>query len=449
MIRRASIWTFWNLTISVLLTLCQSVRLLAQTPANNELTASKELQSLTREQAARGLRFRLKGTVLCYDEGWHQLYIHDGRGTAYISPQDSTNTFRPGQSVEVSGTALGENTFTNLTFTILGEQPLPVSKRLALSELANHHAQWVETSGRVLSGETSRGRLALLLHDKGQNCLLYVLGAPPTNDFSRLLGSKVQVRGINASKTNGGRLESASLFVASFSDIAVLESPTDKQSQIPVVSIGSLLNRELGSWTNDWVHVNGLVAAYQPGQSLVVKDPTGVIRARIIQLTEIQGDERVDVWGFFSVGQQGAFLDNAYFEVVRPIAQANLRAVSETPSIGPQPPFLTEILDVAKLSRTDAVRHLSVRLRGVLTYADPEWRNGFLQDRSGAIYVDLDPSFKELRSGQFVEVIGRTSPGGFAPEVLSTSVTVQNTTNLPVPIPVDLEDLVNGQLDAR
>jgi len=216
-----------------------------------------------------------------------------------------------------------------------------------------------------------------------------------------------------------------------------------------VVSIGSLLNRELGSWTNDWVHVNGLVAAYQPGQSLVVKDPTGVIRARIIQLTEIQGDERVDVWGFFSLGRQGASLDNAYFEVVRPIAQGNAPSVSETPSAGPQPPFLTEILDVAKLSRSDAVRHLSVRLRGVLTYADPEWRNGFLQDRSGAIYVDLDPSFKELRSGQFVEVIGRTSPGGFAPEVLSTSVTVQGTTNLPVPIPVDLEDLVNGQLDAR
>jgi PAS domain S-box-containing protein len=430
-----------------LFNLFASLTLLAQNAS--DLTTSKDLQSLTRAQAAGGVHFRLKGTVLCYDEGWHQLYIHDGRSTAYISPQDSTNAFHTGQTVDVIGTALGGNSLTNVQISIVGEQNVPVPKPLALSQLANDHGQWIETTGRVLSGETSRGRLALLLHDKGQNCLLYVLGSPPTNDFSRLLGSKVQIRGINASKASGGHLESASLFVPGFSDITVLESPTDKQSQIPVVSIGSLLNRELGPWTNNWVHINGLVASYQPGQSLVVKDPTGVIRARIIQLTEIQGHERVDVWGFFNVGQQGAFLDNAYFEVVRPVAQSNLPIVAETPSTGPQPPFLTEILDVAKLSRSDAARRLSVRLRGVLTYADPEWRNGFLQDRSGAIYVDLDPSFKDLHSGQFVEVIGRTSPGGFAPEVLSSSVSVQGATNLPVPIPVDLEDLVNGQLDAR
>jgi PAS domain S-box-containing protein len=447
MIWRASICTLWNLTLSLLLTLCLPVRLLAQ--AHNDLTTAKDLQSLTQVQAAGGLHFHIKGTVLCYDEGWRQLYVHDGVSTAYISPQDSTNAFRPGQSIEVSGTALGDNTFTNLHFTLLGEQPIPTPKRLALSQLANDHGQWIETSGRVLSGETSRGRLAILLHDAGQNCLVYVLGFPPTNDFSRLLGSKVQIRGINASKSSAGRLESASLFVAGFSDISVLEGTIEKRSHTPVVSIGSLLNCELGPWTNEWVHINGLVASYQPGQSLVVKDPTGVIRARIIQLTEIQGDERVDLWGFFCLGQQGAFLDNAYFEVVRPIVRASPAPAPETPSAGPQPPFLTEILDVAKLSRTDAARNLSVRLRGILTYADPEWRNGFLQDRSGAIYVDLDPGFKELHSGQFVEVIGRTSPGGFAPEVLTTSVTVQGVTNLPVPIPVDLEDLVNGQLDAR
>ena len=445
MIWRDSIWTLPSLTLA----LCLSANLLAQAQTHNGLAGSKELHSLTRAQAAGGIHFHFKGTILCYDEGWHQLYVHDGNSTTYISPQDTTNAFRRGQSVEISGTALGDNTFTNVRFTVLGEQPIPAPKRLALSQLADDHGQWIEITGRVFSGETSRGRLALVLNDKGQNCLVYVLGSPPTNDFSRLLGSKVQVRGINASKASGGHLESASLFVPGFSDITVLESPTDKQSQIPVVSIGSLLNRELGLWTNNWVHINGLVASYQPGQSLVVKDPTGVIRARIIQLTEIQGDERIDVWGFFNVGQQGACLDNAYFEVVRPVRTGNLPAISETPTVGPQPPFLTEIADVAKLSRSDAARRLSVRLRGVLTYADPEWRNGFLQDRSGAIYVDLDPGFKDLHSGQLVEVIGRTSPGGFAPEVLSTSVAVQGTTNLPVPIPVDLEDLANGQLDAH
>ncbi len=421
----------------------------AQSPPEFQTVAAKRLQSLKREQAGSGLQFHLKGTVLCYDEGWHQLYVHDGQGTAYISPQDSPRAFRAGQLVEITGTALGDNTFTNLHFRLLGEQPLPPPKELTLSELGEEHAQWIEITGRVLSAEASRGRLALLLHEKGQNCLVYVLGAAPTNDFSRLRGSKVRIRGINASKSSGNQLESATLFAPDFDSIAIFESGADKQAQIPVVSIGSLLNRELGSWTNEWVHISGRVASYQPGQSVVVKDPTGVIRGRIIQSTEIQDDDRVDVWGFFSVDRQGAFLNNAYFEVVRSVTPGDLARGSDASGSSPQPPFLTEIADVAKLSRSDAARHLPVRLHGVLTYADPEWRNGFLQDKSGAIYVDLDPGYKDLHSGQLVEVTGRTSPGGFAPEILSSSVTIQGTTNVPAPVPVDLEDLVNGQLDAR
>src|SRR5689334_975233 len=156
-----------NLILS--LALCLPGSLGAQPEPGHEVISSRALHSLRRAQAAGGLQVRLRGTVLCYDEGWHQLYIHDGQSTAYISPQDSTNAFHPGQSVEVTGTALGDNTFTNLQFTLLGRQPIPVPKRLALTELASDHGQWIETSGRLLSGETSRGRLALLLHDKGQN----------------------------------------------------------------------------------------------------------------------------------------------------------------------------------------------------------------------------------------------------------------------------------------
>src|SRR5690242_6851952 len=112
MIWRDSIWTLPCLTVSLAISL--SANLLAQSPTTNGLAGSKELQSLTHERAAGGIRFHLKGTILCYDEGWHQLYVHDGNSTTYISPQDTTNAFRPGQSVEITGTALGDNTFTNV-----------------------------------------------------------------------------------------------------------------------------------------------------------------------------------------------------------------------------------------------------------------------------------------------------------------------------------------------
>ncbi|HWX21169.1 MAG TPA: PAS domain S-box protein [Candidatus Binatia bacterium] len=422
----------------------------AQAAGTEEIVTLRQLKNLTAQQASEGTPVRLKGVVVCYDAGWHQLYLHDGRETLYFNADDFASQPEVGQSVELTGRARGTNTLEAAHLAILGQVTLPAAKRLALAELASDHGEWIEMSGHVLSAETSRGRLALLLHEKGQNCLVYLLGAAPPADFKRYLDCRVQVRGINASKANGDRLESGLVFASGLNQLTILEPATAKPV-IPVVSIGSLLNRELGSWTNQWVHINGLVVSYQPGQSLVVKDPTGVIRAQAIQLTDIRGDERVDVWGFLEVTADATFLNNAYFEVAHPPAQDFTVVVPAPPAVRTNQvhEVLTHVSDILKLRREEASQHLPVRLRGVITYADPEWRNGFIQEQSDAIYVYLDQNQKGIQSGQWVELTGQTSPGGFAPEVLSSSIQMLGTTNLPNPARVDLEDLANGHLDAH
>jgi PAS domain S-box-containing protein len=409
------------------------------------------IKSLTPAHAGPGIPLRIQGTVVCYDAGWHQLYLHDGSETCYFNADDFQIQPEIGQTVVISGTALGNTIFTNMALTVLGKSPLPVARKLALSELAREHGEWIETTGRLLSMENSRGRMALLLHDKGQNALAYILGAPVTNDLKSFLDCDVLIRGINASKTNGhGGLEAPLIFISGVHQLSTHSMPQAKMSQIPVVSIGSLLNREPDYWTNTWVHVNGLVVSYEAGQSVVVKDPTGVIRARVIQLTEIHGDARVDVWGFLQSSGDETFLNSAYFEVVPPPAQ-DLAVTPRAGAVARErfPEVLEQFTDILKLSREEAALNLPVRLRGVITYADPEWRNGFLQDKTGAIYVDLAPSLKDLRPGQWVELQGQTSPGGFAPEVLSSAVQVLGVTNLPAPVRVDLEDLADGHLDAH
>jgi len=115
-------------------------------------------------------------------------------------------------------------------------------------------------------------------------------------------------------------------------EVTTLQATTTRPSQLPVISISSLLDRELGSWTNHWVHVNGLVLSYQAGQFLVVKDPTGVIRAHVIQMTEIRGDERVDIWGFLEVSPQETFLNQAYFEVPQSSPRQIAISASEAPA---------------------------------------------------------------------------------------------------------------------
>ena len=420
----------------------------AQEAPIGQIVTLRQLKNLTPEQAKAGLPVRIKGVVVCYDAGWHQLYVNDNHETLYFNADDFAVEPRKGQTVEITGTARDTNTVENPKLMIIGTGALPSAVPLELSQLARDHGEWIEVRGTVMSAESSRRRLALLLYDKGQDCLVYLLGSPPTNDFKEWLHRRVQVRGINASRTEGGLLESGLVFAPGADEIKILEPRNSPQ--IPVASIGSLLNRELGPWTNEWVHINGLIVSYQPGQSLTVKDPTGAIRASVIQLTEIRGDERVDVQGFLEAGPTETFLNHAYFEVTQPLPAPTLPAPPvELSRVARLPAVLTNVSEILKLRPEEAAQHIGVRLRGVITFADAEWRNGFLQDRGDAIYVDLDPSWKNVQSGQWVELTGQTSPGGFAPEVLTSNIQTLVATNLPAPAQVDLEDLANGHFDAH
>ena len=114
------------------------------------------------------------------------------------------------------------------------------------------YGQWVEISGRVRVAETSSGRLAVVIADRNQSCQVYVLSVPPADDsFKRLVGARVRVRGINASKVRKGRLHSASMFAPGLSEVTILEPSDLHPERLPVVSIDARLNRELGSWTNE------------------------------------------------------------------------------------------------------------------------------------------------------------------------------------------------------
>jgi signal transduction histidine kinase len=418
--------------------------------AASPITSLNELKSLGRDKGVVGHPLRVKGVVVCYDEGWHQLYLHDGLESLYFNADDFRTKPQTGQLVEITGTAYGSESFTNVELNVLGPGKMPAAKRLKLSELSREHGEWVEISGQVLSAEASRGRLALLLHDTRQNCLAYVLGGPPAEDIRQWLRCRVRVRGINASKARGTQLEPAMVFVPGLNEVTIIEPAQGRPTEIPVASIGSLLSRELGSWTNHWVHVNGLVTAYEPGRSLLVKDPTGLIRAQVVQMTDMRGDERVEVWGFLEMSSAETFLNCSYFEVVHSSFSSGTDRQPETAQASSaSETVLRQIPQILKLGRNEAARRLPVRVGGVVTFADSDWRNAFIQDGGEAVYVYLGPNDPTPESGQWVEVSGQTSPGGFAPEVLSSRVTLLGATNLPAAALVDLEDLANGHLDAH
>lgn len=416
-----------------------------------EVSKFDQFYKLTAAQAAPGAPVRLKGTLLCYDLGWNQFYIYDGEQVAWLSPRQFPTNLHAGAQIELSGATTwvqGAPGFTNLQLKVLGEGPLPKPKALEISQLGSDFGQWVQTSGRVRVADTSSGRLGLILQDKGKTCLVYVMGSAETNDFSSLLGCQVKVAGINASKVTGTRLESAALTAPNWAAITLLERADAKLAEAPPTSVETLLSRKLGVWTNEPVKLAGSILSYKPGELLVLKDATGVIRAGVIQTSEARDGQRVEVSGYFTVSSGEVMLRDAYF--VAPRAEAVAKGPATAQPATPRSAGTAEITDsraIARMSREQAAEGLPVRLQGVVTYADPEWKNSFVQDQSGGIYVDLNQP--DVVAGQVVEVTGRTSRGGFAPEVVESHLRILGTTNLPVPVKTDLQELADGHLDSH
>ena len=417
-----------------------------------EVTGFAQFYNLSPDQAGEHLPIRIRATVLCYDKGWNQLYLFDGATTSYINPSALSTNLHQGQYVELTGETIttgGKAGWTRLSLSELGQRPVPTPKPVALDRLAHDYGQWIQTSGRVRVAETSKGRLCLVLHDRGADCRVYVMGPPPRADVRTLLGCVVSVRGINSSKLDPPRIATGLITVSDLRDVRVLESADSAAQKPPVVAVDALLERELGPWTNQPVHINGLVVAYSAGEFIVVKDPTGTIRAEVSQVTRVGIEDRVNLWGYLKVSSRGVVLSDAYFESVQPASRSSEPLASgdtNSHSAAAQQPLIN-IAQVRDLPPAEVARHTLIRFRGVVTCADPQLSNAFVQDASGAVYVELAQG--KVRPGQWVEVAGYTDPGGFAPMVIKASFRALGTTNLPAALRVDLADLSSGNLDSH
>ena len=419
--------------------------------ANNsvEVGSFSELYRLPSAEAAQGLPFKARAVVLCVDRDWGQFYIHDGSETFYIDPRRFPELPKAGKRVEIHGqTTVEENqpALTNLTAVTLEAGELPPATQLGLSEMNQEKGKWIEVEGTIKIAETSLGRLRFLLEDRGSRATAYVFGPQLHGDLRIFLDRRVRIRGINSSEVSEGRLTAAVLMVPGMDAVTTLAEPGEWPLPKSTVAIGNLLNRPLGSWTNSRVRINGIVASFTPGKHVVVRDPSGVIRAETVQSDLLRPNDRVDVWGFLRLTEAGPILDFAWFERMAP-ARLDSSATSVAAPLDRAPlATLTSLGEVSALSREQAARGHPVRLRGTVTFADSSWGNAFLQNSEGGIYFGL--SQPDVRPGQSVELTGRTAPGGFSTEIVEGKVEILGETNLPPPLKVDLSELTNGKLDA-
>jgi hypothetical protein len=112
--------------------------------------------------------------------------------------------------------------------------------------------------------------------------------------------------------------------------------------------------------------------------------------------------------------------------------------------------MLTSVDEVRRLSREQADRGYSVKIRGVLTCVRPDYHSVVIQDTARGIYAQGAMS-KTLpaESGQYWEIEATTRSGEFAPVLQIQRASCLGLAQLPEPIHPTWDQLMNGSLDTQ
>ena len=110
---------------------------------------------------------------------------------------------------------------------------------------------------------------------------------------------------------------------------------------------------------------------------------------------------------------------------------------------------LTNGADILGLPASQAGKGVPVRMRGVVTAAEPNWSGRFfMQDQTAGVFVEYLGKTQPV-VGDEVEVTGVTRAGGYAPCITKPHWQKIGTNTLPTALPVSIEQLMSGTEDCQ
>ncbi|HEY6448103.1 MAG TPA: EAL domain-containing protein [Acidobacteriaceae bacterium] len=187
------------------------------------------------------------------------------------------------------------------------------------------------------------------------------------------------------------------------------------------------------------LRLRGRVAAAAPG-SLLVEDGWGAMECEGTRMPDLPAGTAVEVDGFPGVDGLRIDLYDATAAAIPEEVTAQLPEGSAD--------ALTTVAAVRGLTSEQANQALPVRLNGVVTYEDDDWRLLFLQDATGGVYVKYSGA-AQIAFGEKVQVVGLTNAGNFAPVVVAPQIHDEGRGTLPLPRSVDPIEAQSGTLDSQ
>ncbi len=117
--------------------------------------------------------------------------------------------------------------------------------------------------------------------------------------------------------------------------------------------------------------------------------------------------------------------------------------------LSPPPAVITSIRQLNSLSAAQARLRLPTHLEAVVTYSDPPWGLLFIQDQTGAAYVDVHGKVIPVSQGMRVRVDAVTIPGDVFAAIGEPKITVKGSGPMPAARHVSLAELGAGAADSQ
>jgi PAS domain S-box-containing protein len=410
----------------------------------NLLTSAEAVRQLPADKARLNYPVRIQGIVTYYDPDWPLLYVQDRSGGILVELTQQDKTLKFGQSVEVTGISAAGSMLpivAKADFRLLGTGGLPALRKTSLStlDIKRDDGQWVQTEG-IVHNAYQEGSYSILEIYAGKNKIQIRIRDLYQDSATSLIDARIRVQGVLAVTADAAlRPIGFELRVPKEKGITIIEHPPQVPSQLPVTPIATIEKKWKTQPPQHRLRIQGTVAPGNSAGTLVVRDSTGAIEAQILFSRPIAPGDRVDLVGFADLSSERPRIISAIYSRIKASA---IESKQETGL-----PTLTRIQQIRDLSIQDADRGYPVRIRGVLTYHNPQLSMTFIQNTSGAIYLLMQDPVFGLEEGSEYEVEGFSAPGDYAPIIVKPRLRLLGKASLPPAVDLTIDQLSSGQYD--
>ncbi len=379
--------------------------------------------------------------VTYFDPTGPLCFIEDNTGGVAIAAGTEDRQIQAGQLCRVTGYAGlegGAPAIDSPGFVVLQPAELPAARPRAAKELRapDLEGAWVTVQGTVRAAFENAGRVVYRLEADGEN-LEVVIHSLARSASRAAIGHRVTASGVLHRPADHPR--DLRLF-SPFAKCVVVDN-TAGDALPPVQSVATAL----GLPSDAPVRLLLTVKDVQPGLRITGKDASGVLEVFSAQGTTLAPGAVIDVTGFMTERDGRKVLEDGSFERVGFIPPEEDVANGPAEKLA----LLRSVGDIRRLSSEEAERHYPVRLRGVITYYDPDWNMLFFQGASEGIFVKLADQELDLKSGQLVVLKGVTGPGDFAPVIERPVFEILSLAPMPDPKPVTYNQMATGVEDSQ